>query len=73
MMKEMIRFKSKVHSIHPPSPKQSLIPSLLFKYPSIQLVKHTPAQLLDALKIHSLPCGLLVLLFQGVLQPYIPI
>lgn len=35
MMKEMIRFKSKAQSIHPPSPKQSLIPLLLSKYPSI--------------------------------------
>lgn len=61
-----------------PNPRTKSYPFTSFQIPfsprrGLELVKRTPAQLLDALKTHSLPCGLLVLLFQGVLQPYIPI
>lgn len=60
MMREMIRFKSQVQSLPSPPPKPSLIPVASPQIPSSpcfghELVKHTAAQVRDALKSIQFP------------------
>lgn len=66
--------QSAQHPFPSPEAKSSCFAPFRITYPhrGLELVKQAPAQVLDAL-IHSLACGLLELLFQGDLQPYIPI
>lgn len=61
-MKETIRFQSQVYSLHPfPPPEQEQDLSLCLSHsppsprPGRELIKYTPAQVLDALKPIHLP------------------